>query len=216
MSSEVKVTVVCSTQDRASQNIKNNLLALRKWEQKSSELYTVFEFKNYRLVEIKDPLIYQDGLDRRMLESGFPARLLIFASKHRSKDARAILTVHSTGNMDGVPWQFCRQLRQKVKEVCPTGRARITNGIKCECQNCICPRVKIARLSPALLSEAEKIEKKFSTERATALGIIEGPLYGRLARGESVMLDGKTINPEMVYEINIRAIKLNYEKAIEE
>jgi D-tyrosyl-tRNA(Tyr) deacylase len=122
LSSEVKVTVVCSTQDRASQNIKNNLLALRKWEQKSSELYTVFEFKNYRLVEIKDPLIYQDGLDRRMLESGFPASLLIFASKHRSKDAR----------------------------------------------------------------------------------------------GESVMLDGKTINPEMVYEINIRAIKLNYEKAIEE
>ncbi len=50
-------------------------------------LYTVFEFKNYRLVEIKDPLIYQDGLDRRMLESGFPASLLIFASKHRSKDA---------------------------------------------------------------------------------------------------------------------------------
>jgi D-aminoacyl-tRNA deacylase len=100
LSSEVKVTVVCSTQDRASQNIKNNLLALRKWEQKSSELYTVFEFKNYRLVEIKDPLIYQDGLDRRMLESGFPASLLIFASKHRSKDARAILTVHSTGNID--------------------------------------------------------------------------------------------------------------------
>jgi D-aminoacyl-tRNA deacylase len=98
LSSEVKVTVVCSTQDRASQNIKNNLLALRKWEQKSSELYTVFEFKNYRLVEIKDPLIYQDGLDRRMLESGFPAGLLIFASKHRSKDARAILTVHLTGN----------------------------------------------------------------------------------------------------------------------
>jgi len=28
-------------------------------------------------------------------------------------------------DMDGVPWQFCRQLREKVKEVCPTGRARI-------------------------------------------------------------------------------------------
>ncbi|MDO8726261.1 MAG: D-aminoacyl-tRNA deacylase [Candidatus Methanoperedens sp.] len=460
MTREVKVTVVCSTQDRASQNIKNNLLALRKWEHISSELYTVFEFKNYRLVEIQDPLIYQDGLDRKLQGSGFPASLIIFASKHRSKDARAILTVHSTGNideakfgglkkhlaasspqavrtllrslkllseneeyevtlecthhgpseidvpsvfieigsnekqwidevagrivaeaillykendspvavgfggthyaprqtaliletdvafghifpshaldfldeeliqqafmrskadfayidrksmkaqqrerlstiieqagyevlkesdirdMDGVPWQFCRQLRQKVKEVCPTGRARITDGIKCECHNCICPRVKIARISPALLSEAEKIdrerleiflsdhniayieyedgrfahvligldsncarlaaeeltnecieiiknkydvktnngvlqiiEKKFSTERAKALGLTEGPLFGRLARGDSVILDGKTINPEMVYEINIRAIKLNYEKAIEE
>jgi len=460
LKSEVKVTVVCSTQDRASQNIKNILLALRKWEQVSSEFYSVFEFKNYRLVEIKDPLIYQDGLDRILKEAGFPANLLIFASKHRSKDARAILTVHSTGNineakfggsqkhlaasspqavrsllrslkllseneeyevtlecthhgpsdldvpsvfieigsneeqwldevagrivaeaillfkesdspvavgfggthyaprqtalifetdvafghifpshaldfldeelihqafkrskadfayidrksmkaqqrerlsamiertgyeilkesdirdMDGVPWQFCRQLRQKVKEVCPTGRARMTNGIKCECQNCICPKVKIARLSPSLLSEAEKldrerlrkflsdhniayieyedgrfahvligldsncarlaaeeltnecidiikkkyevnmnkgilqiIEKKFSPKRARSLGITEGPLYGRLARGESVVLDGKTINPEMVYELNIKAIKLNYDKAIEE
>ena len=460
MSSEVKVTVVCSTQDRASQNIKNNLLALRKWERISSEIYTVFEFKNFRLVEIKDPLMYQDGLDRRLQECGFPASLLIFASKHRSKDARAVLTVHSTGNtsearfggsqkqlaasspqavrsllrslkllseneeyevtlecthhgpsdldvpsvfieigsnekqwldevagrivaeailmfkesdapvavgfggthyaprqtslifetdiafghifpshaldfldeglihqafkrskvdfayidrksmkaqqrerlnamiertgyevlkesdirdMDGVPWQFCRQLRQKVKEVCPTGHAKLTNGIKCECQNCICPKVKIARINPALLSEAEKIdrerlvkflcdhniayieyedgrfahvligidsncarlaaeeltgecidiirkkyeveinkgvlqiiEKKFSPERARSLGITEGPIYGRLAKGESVVLNGKTINPEMVYKINIRDIKLNYDKAIEE
>jgi D-aminoacyl-tRNA deacylase len=460
LKSEVKVTVVSSTQDRASQNIKHNLLELRKWEQVSSEIYTVFEFKNFRLVEIKDSLIYQDGLDRKLHKCGFPASLLIFASKHRSKDNRAILTVHSTGNtneakfggsqkqlaasspqavrsllrslkllseneeyevtlecthhgpsdldvpsvfieigsneeqwldevagrivaeailllkesdspvavgfggthyaprqtalifetdvafghifpshalefldeelihqafkrskadfayidrksmkaqqrerlsamiertgyevlkesdirdMDGVPWQFCMQLRQKVKEVCPTGRARITDGIKCECQNCICPKVKIARISPALLSEAEKldrerlkkflsdhdiayieyedgrfahvligldsncarlaaeeltgecidiiknkyevnmnkgvlqiIEKKFSPERARSFGITEGPLYGRLARGESVVLDGKSINPEMVYELNIRAIKLNYEKAIEE
>jgi len=29
-----------------------------------------------------------------------------------------------------------------------------------------------------------------------------------LARGESVIIDGKTINPEMVYETNKRAIKL--------
>ncbi len=459
MSSEAKVTVVCSTQDRASQNVKKNLLSLRKWDQVSFDP-CVFESKNFRLVEINDPLIFQDSLDRKLQGSGFPAGLLIFASKHRSKDVRAILTVHSTGNvdeakfggmnkhlaassphamrsllrslkllaenedyevtlecthhgpseidvpsvfieigsgeaqwldetagrivaeailmyrendspvavgfggthyaprqtalmletdvafghifpshaldgldedmvrqaflrskadfayfdrksmnahqrerlggiiertgyevlkesdirdMDGVPWQFCRQLRQKVKEVCPTGRARITNGIKCECQTCICPKVKIARINPALLSEAEKLDKerlrkflcdhniayieyedgrfahvligldsncarlaaealanecidiikekyevdmkkgvlqiseiKFSPDRARSLGITEGPLYGRLARGESVELDGKIINPEMVYEINKRAIKLNYDKAIEE
>ena len=457
---EAKVTVVCSTQDRASQNIKRNLLALRKWEQVSSSPFEVFESRNFRLVEIKDPLIYQDGLDRKLGECGFPASLMIFASKHRSKDGRAILTVHSTGNVDeprfggmkkrlassspqavrsllrslkllaenedyevtlecthhgpseidvpsvfieigsdegrwldeipgriaaeaillyresdspvavgfggthyaprqtalmletdvafghifpshaldlldgdmilqafqrskadfayidrksmnaaqrerimgliesagyevlkesdirdmeGVPWQFCRELRRKVKEVCPTGHARITNGIKCECQTCICPKVKIARINPALLSEAEKldrerlkdflsehniayieyedgrfahvligldsncarlaaeelaaecidiirknhevivqkgelqiIEKKFNPERARSLGITEGPLFGKLARGEKVSLGGKTINPEMVYEINKRTIRLNYEKAIEE
>ncbi len=76
--------------------------------------------------------------------------------------------------------------------------------------------MKAQKRERLVLSEAEKIEKKFSTERERAIGITEGPLFGRLARGDSVMLDGKTINPEMVYEINIRAIKLNYEKAIEE
>ena len=464
MSGDAKVTIVCSTQDRASQNIKDNLLALRKWEPVDCGCdYTIFEFRNFRIVEIKEPLIYQDGLDKKLIDCGLASDLIIFASKHRSKDGRAILTIHSTGNvneakfggmekrlaapapqavrsllrslrllagneeyevtlecthhgpseievpsvfieigsneeqwedevagrivanailllkesdspvavgfggthyaprqtmlvlevdvafghifpshaldeldesvvrqafmkskadfayfdrksmkahqrerlgkmiesmgyevlkesdirdMDGVPWQFCRQLRQKVKEVCPSGRARITDGIKCElssCQTCICPRVKIARINPALLSEAEKIdrerlekflsdhdiayieyedgrfahviigldsncarlvaeeltdecidilkkhyevqldkgflhiiEKKFSPELARSFGIFEGPLFGRLARGEFVTVNGKTINPEMVYEINKRAIRLNYDKAIEE
>ncbi|HEY9206706.1 MAG TPA: D-aminoacyl-tRNA deacylase [Candidatus Methanoperedens sp.] len=463
MSGDTKVTIVCSNLDRASKNIRNSLLSLRKWDPVTSDCYSVFESRNFRIVEINEPLINQDGLDKKLFECGLPANLIIFASKHRSKDGRAILTVHSTGNlneakyggtpgklastapqavrsllrslrmlaeneeyevtlecthhgpsdidvpsvfieigsnekqwldevagrivaeailmlkdnespvavgfggthyaprqtalvletditfghifpshalpelnenivreaflksgadfayfdrksmkseqrgkleaiierigfevlkesdirdMDGIPWKFCVQLRQKVKDVCPSGRPRITNGIKCEilsCSRCICPKVKIARISPALLSEAEKldkerlarflsdhniayieyedgrfahviialdsdcarivaqelanecvdiikghheikvdngilqiIEKKFSPKLAESLGISQGPLYGKLAQGESVIIGGKTINPEMVYEINKRAIKLNYEKAIEE
>lgn len=460
---ETKTAIICSTADKASQNIKNNLLALRKWEPINSEDFSVFEFRNFRIIEIKEPLIYQDDIDKKLINAGFPAALMIFASKHRSKDGRAILTVHSTGNvneakfggarkrlavaapqavrsllrslsilteneeyavtlecthhgpsaldipsvfieigseekhwvdeaagrsvanailmlkesdspvavgfggthyaprqtalifetdvtfghifpnhalddldesmirqafvksnadfayfdrkamkaqqreklrdmvesagfevlkesdirdMDGIPWQFCTQLRRKVEEVCPSGRPRITNGIKCEllsCQNCICPKVKIARINPNLLAEAEKIDKKrlkkflsehniayveyedgrfahviigldnncarlvaeeltnecvdilkkhyevsmnkgtlqitekiFSPELARSLGIEQGPLFGKLAKGESIVLDGKTINPEMVYEISKRAIKLDYGKRIEE
>ncbi len=458
MSGEVRVTIVCSTKDRASRNIKNSLLSLRKWESIASGSYTVFEFKNFRIVEIEEPLIDQDGLDKKLIKCGLPSTLMVFASKHRSKDGRAILTVHSTGNvgeakygglagrfataapqavrpllrslkvltenedyeitlecthhgpseldipsvfieigsgeeqwldevagrivanailmmtenespvavgfggthyaprqtaliletditfghifpshaldgldvnlikeaflrsgadfayfdrksmkaeqrekleaiiegigfevlkesdirdMDGIPWQFCNQLRQKVKEVCPKGRPKITDKIKCEilaCPGCICPKVKIARINPALLSEAEKIdkkrltkflsdhniayieyddgrfahviialdsdcarlvsqelteecleiikkyydvsinkgtlqitEKKFSPKLADSLGIPEGPLYGKLAKGESVVIGGKTINPEMVYETNKRMIKLSYD-----
>ncbi len=452
----IKTTIICSTQDRASQNIKNSLLSLRKWVTKPNccAVGEVFEFKNFRIVEIEEPLIYKDGIDKKLNEC-FSTDLIIFASKHRSKDGRAILTVHSTGNvneakfggmrkhlaaaapqavrsllrslkllteneeyevtlecthhgpseldtpavfieigsdekhwqdevagrivanailmlkeddspvaigfggthyaprqtalvleagiafghifpshvldeldegivreafmksradfahfdrksmkaeqrerlekmignigfevlkesdirdMEGIPWQFCLQLRKKVKEVCPSGRPRITDGIKCElssCQDCVCPKVKIARINADLLAEAEKIdrkrlkeflsdhkiayveyedgrfahviialdnncarlvaeeltkecvdilkknyevsidkgilqitERKFSPERAKSMGIPEGPLYGRLARGEAIILDGKTINPEMVYEINKKAIKL--------
>lgn len=459
MTGEAKVTVICSTQDRASQNIKKNLFSLRKWETGFSECdYSIFESKNFRIVEIKEPLILQDGLDKELLKCGLPAALLIFASKHRSKDGRAILTVHSTGNlseakfggkekqlaaaapqavrsllrslkilsenedyevtlecthhgpsdietpsvfveigsneeqwldeaagrivanaimmmkdedspvavgfggthyaprqtalvfetgitfghifpnhaldeldgemirqafkrsgadfayfdrksmraeqreklaamvesagfevlkesdirdMDGIPWEFCLQLRQKIKEVCPNGRPRITDKIRCEilsCQDCICPKVRIARINPSLLSEAEKLdkkrlekflrdhniayieyedgrfahviigldsncarlaaeeltnecmeilkkrydfgadrgtleitEKKFSPELAKSLGISEGPLFGMLAQGKSVVVNGKTINPDMVYKTSKRIIKLSYD-----
>ncbi len=452
MKGEVKATIICSTLDRASQNIKNNLLDSRKWQAVPDSDCAIFEYKDFRIVEISESLIHQDGIDKKLNERGFPASLIIFSSKHRSKDGRAILTVHSTGNfsvaifggspkklavaapqamrsllrslktlaeneeyeislecthhgptdvdvpsvfieigsgesqwtdatagrlvanailmlkeedlpvavgfggthyaprqtalilscdiafghifpshaldvldeemicqafmkskadfayfdrksmkseqreklhkmvesigfevlkesdvknMDGVPWEFCAELRKRVREICPSGKPVITNGIKCACQACICPKVKIARINPALLSEAEKLdrsrlkeflsshniayieyedgrfahvliglndhcarlaaeeltaecveilkkhydlkldkgilqitEKKFSPRLAESYGICEGPLFGRLAQGESVNIDGKTINPEMVYEITKRAIKL--------
>jgi len=52
-------------------------------------------------------------------------------------------------------------------------------------------------------------DRKFSPELAKSFGIEDMQLYGKLARGESVIIDGKTINPEMVYETNKKAIKLN-------
>jgi D-aminoacyl-tRNA deacylase len=236
-----------------------------------------------------------DDIDESMIEQAFRRSRADFAYFDR-KSMKAgqrerlgeiierigyeVLKESDIRDMDGVPWQFCRQLRQKVKEVCPTGRPKITEGIKCEissCQNCICPKVKIARINPVLLSEAEKLdrdrlkkflsdhniayieyedgrfahviigldsncarlvaeeltcecvdilkdnyeikldkgtlqitEKKFSPELARSFGISKGPLFGRLAQGESVVVEGKTIIPEMVYETNKKIIKLSF------
>jgi D-aminoacyl-tRNA deacylase len=120
---ELKVTIVCSTQDRASQNIKNCILFLRKWTHVGSDDgLAVFEYKDFRIVEIAESLIFQDGLDKKIADRGYPASLIIFASKHKSKDMRAILTVHSTGNVSeakfgGTPSKLSQAAPQAVRSL---------------------------------------------------------------------------------------------------
>jgi D-aminoacyl-tRNA deacylase len=130
---ELKVTIVCSTQDRASQNIKNCLLSLRKWNPVGTENgLAVLEYKDFRIVEIAESLIFQDGLDKKIADRGYLASLIIFASKHRSKDMRAILTVHSTGNVNeakfgGTPRKLSRAAPQAVRSLLRSLKTLIEN-----------------------------------------------------------------------------------------
>jgi D-aminoacyl-tRNA deacylase len=41
-------------------------------------------------------------------------------------------------------------------------------------------------------------ERKFNPRLARSLGVTEGPLYAKLARGESINIDGRIIKPEDV------------------
>jgi len=437
------------------------LQQIRDWksiEVDSEKVITAFEFKMFRLVEIDGLHIYQDGLDRQLKACGLDSDIIIFASRHRSKDGRQILTVHHTGNtkeasygghpmelaaaapqamrsiflnlktlaknedfevtlesthhgptdlktpsifveigsserewvdpvagrivanailmldnedvpvavgfggnhyaprqtklieetnvafghifptyklddldetlvgqaferscgdfayldrksmnarqrnqlieiivglgydvlresdireMDGVPWQFCLELRKKMNDICPQGRTRFSESIKSDlktaCKSCVCPKVKVATINSELLREAEKVDRtrlqdfldtysiaylehrdgsfshtiigidddcarlvaeeltnecinilkehydiryekddgilylitnKFSPTLARELGITSGPLFGALARGETVTVDDRTIKPEMVYEIVEKPIRI--------
>jgi len=102
-----KITIICSAPDLASQNIKTHLLNLKKW--KNLELPPESGFsaarestdEKFRLMDIEEIHVFQDGLDRKLEASGFPASLIIFASKHRSKEEINSLTVHCTGNPSG-------------------------------------------------------------------------------------------------------------------
>jgi D-aminoacyl-tRNA deacylase len=99
-----KITIICSAPDLASQNIKTHLLNLKEWEllelPENSGFSAARESRDgkFRLIEIEDMHVFQDGLDRKLENARLPASLIIFASKHRSKEEISSLTVHCTGN----------------------------------------------------------------------------------------------------------------------
>lgn len=99
-----KITIICSAPDLASQNIKTQLLNLIEWKilelPENSGFSAARESQDgkFRLVDIEETHVFQDGLDRKLENAGLPASLIIFASKHRSKEEISSLTVHCTGN----------------------------------------------------------------------------------------------------------------------
>lgn len=99
-----KITIICSAPDLASQNIKTHLMKFREWKPlefpENSGFLAVWESPEgkFRLIEIEELHVFQDKLDKKMNEAGLPASLIIFASKHRSKEEVNSLTVHCTGN----------------------------------------------------------------------------------------------------------------------
>lgn len=102
-----KITIICSAPDLASQNIRTHLLNLREWkklelppESGFSEARESIDGK-FRMIDIEEIHVFQDGLDRKLEAAELPASLIIFASKHRSKEEINSLTVHCTGNPSG-------------------------------------------------------------------------------------------------------------------
>ncbi len=101
---ESRITILCSTKDRASQNIKEHILKMREWVPVNvahhdwKELVSAHSSEGFWLVEIDAHHIYQDGIDRKLDACGLKTRLIIVASKHKSKDGNRVLTAHYTGN----------------------------------------------------------------------------------------------------------------------
>jgi D-tyrosyl-tRNA(Tyr) deacylase len=92
-------TIIVSTADAASVNIRDRLFELAKWQRAFDGDYKVYRQGAFTLVEINDYHVFQDHLDEKLDGMGFAPEAIIFASKHRSKENRKTLTVHFTGNI---------------------------------------------------------------------------------------------------------------------
>jgi len=92
-----EVVVLASLRDAASINIARRLLEMESWE----EMGSYSAFKDFRLVFIREELIVQKGLLSRLEAMGLHPDLVVFASRHVSKEGVAWLGGHFTGTVDG-------------------------------------------------------------------------------------------------------------------
>ncbi len=93
------IGIVCSKEDLASQNIKKHLISSLDWREDEWIEGAAWTHKKFNLFEVNSPLIYQDNIDKKIVNSGYDIDGIIFASRHRSADGRKIFTVHFTGNL---------------------------------------------------------------------------------------------------------------------
>ena len=90
----MRVVIVCSEVDDASQNVARHLLKRVPWEQ-CSQGPAQFTYGNFRLLITKGRLIAQEAIDRSL-----DADLLIFASRHQSETRKGpVFTAHFTGDI---------------------------------------------------------------------------------------------------------------------
>ncbi|MFX1395183.1 MAG: D-aminoacyl-tRNA deacylase [Promethearchaeota archaeon] len=126
-----KFLIITSTEDRASMNIRDNILndTFLKFKEIDSKWHNNLLFKLEFVVTKKDWISFFEknqiliGLtesslihlnDLKLKESGIDPDLLIFASRHRSETARPAFLTHTTGNwgpkaeFGGNPYQLSK------------------------------------------------------------------------------------------------------------
>ncbi len=88
------VVVVSTVVDPASANIAEKLLESIPWDEQDGYLSS----GSYRLIILEEEMIYLRDLDHRLKDLGLNPDLVVFASRHQSKDKAPRLCGHFTGN----------------------------------------------------------------------------------------------------------------------
>jgi len=92
---DIRVAVINSARDEAGRNIRHHMEELIRARGPGGEA-TRSGGPSFELHEVEGRLIHADGIDRE-----YPSDLIIFISRHTSREPSPVLTVHVTGNFAG-------------------------------------------------------------------------------------------------------------------
>ena len=99
----MKTAIIASSKDPAGVNIRSNLIRLFEFKDKGEKFgenevleYTTQNNQPVKLYFVNEDLIFAEDIDQKI-----DADILVFASKHRSKENTPAFTVHPIGNFGG-------------------------------------------------------------------------------------------------------------------
>lgn len=117
------IAIISSSKDPAGINIRSSLIELFDFERTDEKFdnnevcqYTKIKNKIIKLYLIENDLIFSENIDRKI-----NADILIFASKHRSRENTPSFAVHPIGN-----WNK-NDFGGKEKELCPSSAVLLKN-----------------------------------------------------------------------------------------
>jgi len=118
-----KISIIASAKDTAGLNIRNSLISQLDFENTgekfdNNDVYQCDKLKNkiIKLCTISQDLIFAENIDKSI-----DADILIFASKHRSRENRKSFTVHPIGNFGKA------EFGGKEKALCPSSAILLKN-----------------------------------------------------------------------------------------
>ncbi|MCX8207594.1 MAG: D-aminoacyl-tRNA deacylase [Methanothrix sp.] len=108
-----EIVIICSSSDPASSNIVSSLLELGEWERQGDLMF----YRSCCILCIQGELVWLRNLEDMLDRMGLSPRLIVFASRHKSKEAVAWLGGHFTGVVKEGSFELSRPAPYALKRL---------------------------------------------------------------------------------------------------
>lgn len=179
-----EIVIICSSSDQASSNIASKLLELVEWEEKGHLRF----YRSFCILLIEHELVGLRNLEDLLDRMGLSPRLIVFASRHKSKEAVAWLGGHFTGVLQDGSFELSRAAPYALKRLLMALQRNSPQGFRLSAEATHHGPVNLH--IPSLFAEIGSYEPHWSDPEAgtaTARAILELERYKEHA-GEMVLL----------------------------